>query len=443
MVLSRPVSDPRSRLLFRREHRLPLALVVASALSFHLILGTLAIGTLGVTHSNFALFFDGHLYIEIAKSLPLPFGDGARDYAGHAPGYPALIALVRWLTPDAWVDWGLAALIASTLPAALCAGAVFLLCLELGIPPLWPSLLFVLANPRWAMVGASAFGEPLAILCALGSVIAMLRGRLGASMLLLSCAGLTRFPMFLLGGPLALHWVLLSSNRPGGFVDRLRGAWSLRDSLLLGLPIAIFALYNFYLYWRVPGFEGIANAHSVFWDTHLTWPFQSLMNGLRPSLWKGWTLYLTTYATLGFFVVSIAAGLLRLERRLWILPLTVAFIVLFHTSLSGMIGTWAFGRLTVIAWPFALLALVCAFPALSRPPAAVIVCIGLGIYSSSFALERIPVAVSAQARTQPFLPVKAGRLQSDQPDWLDFRELRSSRSRLESVRGPATPTSNP
>jgi len=432
MVLSHAVLDPRSTSRLRREHRLPLALVIASAISFHVLLGSLAIDSAGVTRSTFGLFFDGHLYIEIAKSFPLPFGDGAKDYAGHAPGYPALIALVRWLTPDALVDWGVAALVASALPAALCAGALFLLCLELGIPPLWPSLLFVFANPRWAMVGASAFAEPLAMGLALGSVIAILRGRLGASMLLLAGAGLTRFPLFLLGAPLALHWVVLRPKTPSGLFARLRVGLSLRNSLLFALPIAIFALYNFYLYWRVPGFAGIADAHSIFWDTHLGWPFQSLLTGIRPALWKGWTLYATTYATLGFLLVSIAAGLVRLEQRLWILPLAVAFIVLFHASLSGMIGTWAFGRLTIIAWPFALLALLCAFPALARPPAAVIACMGLGIYSSFFALERIPIAVSAQARTQPYLPEKAIQIQSDQPDWFDFRELRRSRSRSQS-----------
>ena len=90
------MSDLRSALLFRREDRVPLALVVVLAASFHVVLGSLAIGPLELTYSNFGLFYDGHLYIEIAKSFPLPFGSGARDYMGHAPGYPALIALVRW-----------------------------------------------------------------------------------------------------------------------------------------------------------------------------------------------------------------------------------------------------------------------------------------------------------------------------------------------------------
>lgn len=424
--------DLRSALLFRREDRVPLALVVGLAASFHVVLGSLAIGPLELTHSNFGLFYDGHLYIEIAKSFPLPFGSGARDYMGQAPGYPALIALVRWATPDALVDWGLAALIASTIPAALCAGAVFLLCRELGMAPLWPSLLFVFANPRWAMVSPAAFSEPLAILFALGSVTAMLRGRLGVSMLLLTLAGLTRFPMFLLGVPLALHWVLLSPNGPSGFVDRLRAASSQRGSLLFALPVVSFGLYNLFLYWRLPGFEGIADSHSIFWDTHFTWPFESLLAGIHPAMWKGWTLYVTTYATLAFLLVSIVAGLLRLERRLWILPLSAAVIVLFHASLAGMVGAWAFGRITLIAWPFALLALLCAVPVLARPPAAVIACVGMGIYASIFSLERIPIALSAQARNQVFLPEKIRQLQSDQPDWFDFRQLRSSRSQ----RGP-------
>ena len=115
-----------------------------------------------------------------------------------------------------------------------------------------------------------------------------------------------------------------------------------------------------------------------------------------------------------------------MERKFWVVPLSAAVIVLLHVSLSGMTGVWAFGRLSVVAWPFALLALVGAVPALTRPPAAAIVCVGLGIYSTIFSLERIPIAVSAQVRNQSFLSDKARGLQSDEPDWFDFRRKRFS-----------------
>lgn len=419
---------PRSTLHFRSEDRVPLALVIATAAAFHLILGSVVIGSLGLSRSHLGLFYDGHIYIEIAKSFPLPFGIGARDYMGHAPGFPALIALVRLMTPDAWVDWGLAAELASTLPAALCAGAVYLLSRELGLSPLWPALLFVFANPFWSMLSVAAFAEPLALLLSLSSVLSILRGRLGISMVLLTCAGLTRFPMFLLGAPLALHWLVRSADGTGGLVERVFASVSLKDALWFALPLASFALYNAYLYWRVPDFAGISDSHSIFWVTWLSWPFESLWTGMRPGVWKSQALYATTYAALAFYIGSVLSGMLLLDRRHWILPLSVAIIVLFHASLAGMTGAWAFGRLTVIAWPFALLTVSKAAPALSRAPLAAVVCVALGICSSIFAAQRIPVAIAGQTRTQPFLPELADKLQSDDPTWIDFRTLRSSGS---------------
>ena len=128
-------------------------LVFALALAFQVATAALAAQSAGIPLAHLGVYFDGHLYIEIAKSFPLPYAPEGRHYLGHAPGYPALIALLRQLTPASWVDWGLAALLASWIPAALSASAFHALCRAAGCAPLWPTLLFVVANPRWLLIG--------------------------------------------------------------------------------------------------------------------------------------------------------------------------------------------------------------------------------------------------------------------------------------------------
>ena len=65
---------------------------------------------------NLAAFYDGHLYLEIAKSFPLPYPPAALDYAGHAPAYPALVSLLHVVSSWAHPHWGWLALLASWGP---------------------------------------------------------------------------------------------------------------------------------------------------------------------------------------------------------------------------------------------------------------------------------------------------------------------------------------
>jgi len=89
------------------------ALVVVLALAFHIASALLEARSVGLPLSSLGVFGDGHLYLEIAKSFPLPFAAEGRDYLGQAPGYPALIYLLRVLVPDDLANWGLLALLAA------------------------------------------------------------------------------------------------------------------------------------------------------------------------------------------------------------------------------------------------------------------------------------------------------------------------------------------
>jgi hypothetical protein len=366
--------------------------------------------------SALGVYHDGHLYLEIARSFPLPYSVDGSSYVGQAPGYPALIYLIRTLTPDVWVNWGMAALLASWIPAALCAPAFYALCGSLGWRPLWPTLIFVVANPRWLSAAATPHTEPLAMLFAILALTAYQRRRLGASMAFLSLAVLTRFPALLLGLPIAFGTLVV------------RREWSAPRIATLATPLIAFGLLNLYLWARVPGFEGIWAAHQIFWQTHWTWPFASLLQpGQTWSFLSGTAAFWLTYASVAVYLLSVVLALRPAERERWHLGIWVGVLLLFHVSLGGQIGTWDLTRLAILAWPAAVVALWGAFGLQARTlPVAMLTMslLGVGIW---FGLGQTRLAVSYQTRAQPYLAPAIERLDADTPEWIDFEQRAGAR----------------
>jgi hypothetical protein len=363
----------------------------------------------GVPLAQLGVYFDGHMYLEIARSFPLPYAAEGIAYTGFAPGYPALIYLTRLLVPAELASWGQLALLASLIPAALAAVVFHRLCRELELAALWPSLAFVVANSRWLSVAGTPHPEPLATCLALLCFLAHLRGRTGVAVLCLALAGLTRFPALLLGVPLAYDLLIRQRRR-----DLSTLAW-------LSVPPFAFALFVAYLYARIPGYPGLAEAHRVFWDTHLTWPFAALAHSFDRRLWG--TMYPhfeLTYAWVGIYLLSLALGLRASERQRWFLAIWVACIVLFHVSLRGLIGAADFQRLVLLAWPAALLVLWRAWGRRLPGAAVALALAGLAVFSGRVALHGITAAVTLQTRRQPFLAQAVGRLDSDSPHWVTF-----------------------
>ena len=369
----------------------------------------------GVPLAQLGVYFDGHMYLEIARSFPLPYAPEGIAYTGFAPGYPALIYLTRLLVPAELAGWGSLALLASLIPAALAAVVFYRLCRELELAALWPSIAFVVANSRWLSVAGTPHPEPLATCLALLCFLAHLRGRTGVAVLCLALAGLTRFPALLLGVPLAYDLLIRQRRR-----DLSTLAW-------LSVPPLAFVLFVAYLYARIPGYPGLAEAHQVFWDTHLTWPFAALVQSFERGLWG--TMYPhfeLTYAWVGIYLLSLALGLRPGERPRWFLALWVASVVLFHVSLSGLSGAADFQRLVLLAWPAALLILWRAWGR-RLPGAAVAVALaGLSVFGGWVTLRSTTAAVMIQTGRQPFLAQAIRRLDSDSPHWLHFTETRGA-----------------
>jgi hypothetical protein len=383
---------------------LALAIEVAIALgSLHG--GTLPLSALGVYH-------DGHLYVEIARSFPVPYAAEGASYLGQAPGYPALIYLIRNLTPDAWVDWGMAALLASWIPGALCAAAFYALCADLGWRPFWPTLLFAVANPRWLSVAATPHSEPLAMLFAILCLLAYQRRRLGGCVAWLSLAVLTRFPALLLGLPIAFGTLVVRRERTPA-----------RIALLL-TPLVAFGIFNLYLALHIPGFHGIWAAHQVHWQTAWTWPFDALLHpGPTWTFLRGSPAFWVTYASLAVYVLACALALGPDERERWPLALWIGVMVLFHVSLGGRIGSWDFTRLAILAWPAAVVAFWGRFGTRARPLPVAALSLSLLATGVWFAVGQTRLAVSYQTRAQPYLAPAIARLDADAPRWIDFERL--------------------
>lgn len=409
-----------------RSDALPLGLLFAFAL---LLEGTVAVVA---SRSNdlplpaLAVFFDGHFYLEIAKSFPLPFSNAGLDYLGQAPGYPALAWLLRLLTPDAAVSWGTALLLASWVPAALCPVAFALVAREsepLGLPGdtrswLWAGLLFAVLNPRWVSLAASAHPEPLAMLLLILALLAHQRGKTPVMGVLLCLCVLTRYPSLLLGLPFA--WAVLVTRRQ---LEPASLAWVLS-------PLVAFSLIQLYLEARVPGFTGLDQTHSLFWETGLVPPFSELIgNASRDSWPTEYRLFEVTYGTVFFYLVAVVVGVRRSERALWMLPVWVGVMVGFHASLSGKLGAWDFARLVVLAWPAALLILWRLIR--HRVPRAVLAAVSAAAlaFSFSFAVDQLEKGIQLQ-RNMPsfaFHEDSIRRLDDDAPRWIDFRKLYEER----------------
>jgi hypothetical protein len=415
-VAGNSFKSPLQPIAVTREDVGPLLAVVAVALAFHVLPTVLGARTTELPVRALSVYFDGHLYIEIAKSFPLPYPPESFDYMGHAPGYPALIYLGRLLTPSALVDWGGLALMASWLPAALAAGAFYLVCKGVGERPFWPSVLFAVANPRWATLAASAHSEPLAMLAVTLCLAAYLHGRLALAMVLLASASLCRFPAILLGLPLAI-----------GVLVQRRDV-RLRSFVLISLPLLAFGLWNLYLSMRAPNFQGLYASHRVTGAFEFTWPFLALFNYTR--WFFGWGTFAQIMGNpsggpavmaAAVYLLSVVVGFRRRERPLWVLPLWVLVIVLFHGSLSDL--SWDFSRLAILAWPASLLILWRWAGRRASTAVLIAICVVLAGYSFWAAILHIRAAVAFQTLHQPFLVDKIAQLGSDEPSWVDFRAL--------------------
>ncbi len=417
-ITEAPLDEARPGPPWAASDRAAGGLIFGLALCVEVLAAWLGVRGAPISLSALAVFFDGHKYLEIAKSFPLPYSAQGDLLLGHAPGYPALIALLHAVAGGA-LDWGSAALLASWVCGALAALAFYVLCRQLGLPALLPSLLFVLANPRWLALASTAHPEPLAVLAALVSAIAWRRRAYAWAALGLGLTVLTRFPSLVVVLPLAAGFWLQRRPPPP------------RAALALAAPFLALLLHDLYLGLRVPGFQGIRASHAFWWEPRWSLPFLGLLrhpDAFPPAL----PLAALTYASAALYSGAAALGFARRDRCWWIGSLWIAVVTLLAASPEDPVGVRAFTRLAILAWPAALLVLT-GWVASRRPrlPARAWgpVLLLLALLSLGFAARQSQLAISGQLREQRFLRDTIERLDSDAPVWVDFRRERRERRR--------------
>ena len=412
------------------------AILVAASFALSATTALVALGVDGL--ATLGTYFDGHFYIEIGRSFPLPYAADGRDYLGQAPGFAALLALLRAATFGA-LDWAWIALLATWITGATAVLAFHALCREVGVPPLAASLTFLFCNPAWALVSSAAHPEPLAMTFALLCFVAHRRGALGWSVAWLALAMWTRFPALLLGGALAFDLLVVQRR------------WSVRTFAWLAVPLAAFAAHNAYLYWRVPGFTGIWDVHQVHWVAEWTWPFHELLRQWSRMAESSLLQRPIVYGTVALYLAASLRGLWPAARGDAWLSVATALVLALHVSLTGEEGVQSFGRLAVLAWPFALLVVWRVLPDRLPNVAVGAACLAGAVLAVWVSSHQIRIAVYVQGLTLWMNP-KLAELERDEPRWIDFKEIRDldrvrveRRRRLERLRaeraGVADPTS--
>lgn len=410
-----------------RIHRNAVGIFAVVALSYAALSFLIAL-RIGRPVGELSVFFDGHLYLSIARSFPLPYSEQALDYAGHSPGYPAAAWLIRLATPNSLVNWGEAMLLALWIPAAAAVALFFLVAKKLEADPWIPTLAFAIANPVWLLSAATPHAEPVAVALLLGALLAHLSGRTAIAGLALALAVLTRLPSAVLGAWLFFGILASSQFRP-------------RPNLIHAFgSIAAFALLNAYLYWRIPAFEGIADAHSIFWNTSVVWPFVGLIKGIQSDFWPSLG-YETTYGLLTLYFVAMGAAVwtrdrMSLELGLWVLMTAGA-----AASFRGIMGVWDYPRLSIPAWPAALL-IVARTSRHVRSRAATAIALVLIAVGGSVGLWSLLAEGRGPYQSQlvrfPWLEREMKSLDRDRPHWVDFRAFHR-RSRVPGAAVPPLP----
>ncbi len=332
----------------RRRPRLAL---FAAALALRAACLAAVSGLSGIPARDLALFFDGHLYILIAGTLPRLYGGVHAFFPAFPkpdayitawfPAYPFLIAAARVLLRD----WRLAALAVSQA----CAAGAVVVAYELARPlvgrPAAAAALFLFLPPAWLLCGSLAFVEPLYVLLFAGAVCLQLRGRRGWALTAAAAAMVTQKSGLLLLPILAFGDGAL--RRPG------------RARAVLGYAAAAVpaALLQAWL-WRLFG-DPLVNVHiheRIFGGAYFGWPlaafFSWLANPAQP--FRGLLLArkAAIAASLLFYALPLSWGLRRKRLR----PLAVWLMVVlgFNASLTGVSAFYAFPRFMLAAAPAAV-----------------------------------------------------------------------------------------
>lgn len=308
----------------------------------------------GIRPPDLALFFDGHVYILIAKSLPRLYGDVHAFFPAFPksvsyltawfPVYPALIAAVGPMLGD--LRW--AALAVSQAAAAAAVVLFYELARRFTRRPLAAAGLFLALPPIWLLCGSLAFVEPVYVCLFIATMLCHLSGKRAWAMALAGLVLVTQKSGFLI-----LPIMLLTD--PG-----LRQAPRWRALLPYAAALAPVALLQAYL-WSLYG-DPLVNVHAqqrVFGGTFFGWPGRafaaSLLDPGQPFRGLLGLRKLTITASLLFYAGALAVSWPRRTSRTFPLMVWLGVVLAFTLCLASANAFYVFPRYMLMAAPAAML----------------------------------------------------------------------------------------
>jgi len=307
-----------------------------------------ASGVTGLPIERLALYFDGHEYITIAQSFPLPYTPGLWIETSWLPGYPLAIAIAFQVVGN----YAVAALLVSILVSAAAGPLLFALARDRpGAVP--AAMLLTVVPPIWLTASTLAFSESLFLPLVLATVLLGRQGRFSAALVTAVLAASTRHAGVLLAPILLVQRWGRGERRPLALAA-------------CALPVLVLPLFNLYLHVRIPGFPGLESVRmSVFGRSAFTIPFQSLLQASWWALLGRWEAILQVLS-----LVAVAVSIVdALFHREFDLAVWAGGFLALVVSLNGFWAFFQMDRLLLPALPVALLAL--ARLRISAPVAAI------------------------------------------------------------------------
>ncbi len=295
----------------------------------------------GVAWRDLALRYDGHVYLEIAKTFPRLYVSEQGPYlTTWFPLYPALIRLAGFLTGDLRT-----AALAVSLAAATAAVLLFRrLAGRFSRRPLLAAGLFVFFPPMWLLTGSLSFVEPVFLCAVLAAVIAAVEDRPGLAAAAGAAAVLSQKSGFLVPGIAVL-------------VAWDRGRFDRRWLAALVVPALAQAALQGYL-WRLYGdpLINVKVTRATFGGAFFGVPFSAFLRGIvTPSAFGGaWRRAAIALSGFGYLALTGAAWRRgAAEERPLLIWLGV--VLAFYFSLGGFWAFHALPRYLLMAAPAALL----------------------------------------------------------------------------------------
>lgn len=265
--------------------------------------GYLRLAFSGLSMDNIYRYWDGPLYIVVAKTFYnagsvefAAFADLAPGYyAAHFPGYPATIRMFAYLF--GYANEMVAATIAAT---SLSLWVLYLLLKDLGLPhkALWLGLVFIFLPPRWLIYHSVGAAEPLFILEMLAFILFFRRQQYWLAGLAGAAAALTRSPGIILLGV----YLLLIAWQYYRAAPRPSPISVFRRQLLPMAPFGVVPLLLFGLFQMQYG-DFFAYFHSGD-NIHITGaPFASIWPSVLGYNWSEATLWIYLLNAVGILLL--------------------------------------------------------------------------------------------------------------------------------------------